>query len=82
MTEDENTSPVETSAWESTRTVWSAGGVDLPATMNSNNAHFLAGLKRAAANFNSAKTVSDMDRERDLSFDEWPRSEKPLEKNP
>ena len=70
MTEDVNTAPVEAPAWESTRTVWSAGGVDLPATMNSNNAHFLADLKRAAANFRSAKTVSDMDRERDWSFDE------------
>ena len=68
--EDENTAPVEAPAWESTRTVWSAGGVDLPATMNSNNAHFLADLKGAAANFRSAKTVSDMDRERDWSFDE------------
>ena len=38
--------------------------------MNSNNAHFLADLKRAAANFRSAKTVSDLDRERDWSFDE------------
>ena len=70
MTEDVNTAPVEAPAWESARTVWSAGGVDLPATMNSNNAHFLADLKRAAANFRSAKTVSDMDRERDWSFDE------------
>ena len=70
MTEDVNTAPVEAPAWESARTVWSAGGVDLPATMNSNNAHFLADLKGAAANFNSAKTVSDMDRERDWSFDE------------
>ena len=70
MTEDENTAPVEAPAWESTRTVWSAGGVDLPATINSNNAHFLADLKGAAANFRSAKTVSDMDRERDWSFDE------------
>ena len=70
MTEDENTVPVEAPAWESARTVWSAGGVDLPATMNSNNAHFLADLKGAAANFRSAKTVSDMDRERDWSFDE------------
>ena len=70
MTEDVNTAPVEAPAWESTRTVWSAGGVDLPATMNSNNAHFLADLKGAAANFRSAKTVSDMDRERDWSFDE------------
>ena len=82
MTEDVNTAPVEAPAWESTRTVWSAGGVDLPATMNSNNTHFLADLKRAAANFRSAKTVSDMDRERDWSFVEWARSEKPLEKNP
>jgi len=70
MTEDVNTAPVEAPAWESTRTVWSAGGVDLPATMNRNNAHFLADLKGAAANFRSAKTVSDMDRERDWSFDE------------
>ena len=70
MTEDVNTVPVEAPAWENTRTVWSAGGVDLPATMNSNNAHFLADLKGAAANFRSAKTVSDMDRERDWSFDE------------
>ena len=70
MTEDVNTAPVEAPAWESARTVWSAGGVDLPATMNRNNAHFLADLKRAAANFRSAKTVSDMDRERDWSFDE------------
>ena len=70
MTEDVNTAPVEAPAWESARTVWSAGGVDLPATMNSNNAHFLADLKRAAANFRFAKTVSDMDRERDWSFDE------------
>ena len=70
MTEDVNTAPVEAPAWESARTVWSAGGVDLPATMNSSNAHFLADLKRAAANFRSAKAVSDMDRERDWSFDE------------
>lgn len=70
MTEDENTAPVEAPAWESTRTVWSAGGVDLSATMNSSNAHFLADLKGAAANFRSAKTVSDTDRERDWSFDE------------
>ena len=70
MTEDENTAPVEAPAWESARTVWSAGGVDLPATMNSNNAHFLADLKGAAANFRSAKTVSDADRQRDWSFDE------------
>ena len=70
MTEDVNTAPVEAPAWESARTVWSAGGVDLPATMNSNNAHFLADLKGAAANFRFAKSVSDMDRERDWSFDE------------
>ena len=70
MTEDENTAPVEAPAWESARTVWSAGGVDLPATMNSNNAHFLADLKRAAANFRSAKTLSDANRERNWSFDE------------
>ena len=42
MTEDVNTAPAEAPAWESTRTVWSAGGVDLPATINSNTAHFLA----------------------------------------
>ena len=65
MSEDENTAPIEAPAWKSTRTIWSAGGVDLPETMNSNNAHFLADLKSAAANFVSAKTVSDVDRGRD-----------------
>ena len=57
MTEDENTAPVEAPAWESARTVWSVGGVDLPATMNSNNAHFLADLKRAAANLLPSSTL-------------------------
>ena len=70
MREDENTAPIEAPAWESTRAIWSAGGVDLPEKMKSNNAHFLADLKSAAANFSSAKTVSDVDRGRDWSFDE------------
>ncbi|SVB06038.1 uncharacterized protein METZ01_LOCUS158892, partial [marine metagenome] len=56
MTEDVNTAPVEAPAWESARTVWSASGVDLPATMNSNNAHFLADLKGAEDAFGEAIT--------------------------
>ena len=70
MSEDENIAPIEAPAWESTRTIWSAGGVDLPETMKSNNAHFLADLKGAAANFSSANTVPDVDRGLDWSFDE------------
>ncbi len=69
MSDGEYTSPVEGPDWESARTIWFAGGVDLPKQINSDNAHYLTDLRRAAANFVSAKFVTELDRKRDWSFE-------------
>ena len=64
MTDDVNTDPNEDPDWESARTIWSAGGVDLPKQMSSNNAHYLADLSLVAVIFLSADTVNRADRSR------------------
>ena len=62
MTDDVNTDPNEDPDWESARTIWSAGGVNLPKLMNSKNSRYSADLKLVAAMVLAADTVDRTDR--------------------
>ena len=67
MSDDEISGPIKVSAWEYARTIWCAGGVDLPEQMNSKNTHYLADLKLVAGMVLSADAVNRADRSRKKS---------------
>jgi hypothetical protein len=67
MSDDVNTGPIKDPAWKNARTIWLAGGMDLPKRMNSNNTHYLADLKLVAGMVQSADVVSRADRLRKKS---------------
>jgi hypothetical protein len=67
MGDDKNTGLIENPDWKIVRTVWSAGGVELPEKMNKDNAHYLNDLKLVAAMVQSADAVNRADRLRKKS---------------
>ncbi len=56
--------------WEFARKIWARGGVNLPKKMSKKNAHRLTDLKRGAATFGAAQSVTEIDRERNWSTDQ------------
>ena len=70
MSNDGNHSRSEDLNWEQARSVWSAGGKELPTTPDNDDLHFLTVLKVAAGTYRAAKEVTEADRNRDWTPDQ------------
>ena len=53
--------------WNTARQIWAAGAVKIPAYPDEGTLHYLTDLKRAAATFLTAKSVTETDRQRTWS---------------
>ncbi len=53
--------------WNIARQIWAAGGVKIPEHPDEGTLHYLTDLKRAAATFLAAKSVTETDRQRTWS---------------
>jgi hypothetical protein len=67
MVTDMNESQNDNLEWKIARTIWSAGEVDIPAQMTSDDDHYLAGLKRIKAMVLTSDEVNQADRSREIS---------------
>ena len=70
MSDETFATTVKPVSWKKARIIWSAGGKVLPEKMSNQYKHYLTDLEHALANLNSARIVSNIDRERDWSFQE------------
>lgn len=70
MSEDGNHGRSEDLHWEQARSVWSAGGKQLPKTLDNDDLRFLTALEVAAGTYRAAKKVTESDRNRDWTPDQ------------
>ena len=60
----------DTDAWKAAQEIWGKAGEVVPEEPDQTSRHYLANLQRVVVNFEMAKSVSDRDRNNDLSFDD------------
>jgi hypothetical protein len=61
---------IEFKEWEAAREIWGKAGKDVPESPDKSSLHFLADLQRVVVNFEMSKSVSERDRDSDLSFED------------